>query len=166
MASRAKDSQPTTSIWQNPYIIINYVLRGNPVSGDKFDTKEPSHMLVDWVRAYELPDEEPLSLPTAPTSLVTHPGFDDGNEDTHTPSGWEDWSDIGSNPNGFTRQGNSYSGSHYYVMEADGTFRLFLSRLRFRISGVRVDHAASVSGLIRMAVTGSPSMTWSSLSNK
>ena len=100
------------------YIIINYALRGNPVSGDKFDTKEPSHMLVDWVRAYELPDEAPVPPPTAPTSLVTNPGFDDDNEDTQTPSGWEEWSDMGSNPNGFTRQGNSYSGARYYVMEA------------------------------------------------
>jgi hypothetical protein len=41
-------------------------------------------MLVDCVRAYELPNEEPLSPPTAPTSLVTNPGFDDGNEDTQT----------------------------------------------------------------------------------
>ena len=76
-----------------------------------------------------MPDEEPVPPPTAPTSLVTNPGFDDDNEDTQTPSGWEEWSDMGSNPNGFTRQGNSYSGSHYYVMEAEGTFRLFLSQV-------------------------------------
>ena len=44
------------------YIIIDYALRGDPVSGDKFDTKEPSHMLVDWVRAYELPAEDPVRL--------------------------------------------------------------------------------------------------------
>jgi beta-glucanase (GH16 family) len=111
------------------YIIIDYALRGNPVSGDKFDTKEPSHMLVDWVRAYELPAEEPVPPPVAPISLVTNPGFDDDNEDTQTPQGWEEWSDMGSNPMGFTRQGNSYSGARYYVMESDGPFRLFLSQV-------------------------------------
>jgi hypothetical protein len=36
---------------------------------------------------------------------------------------------MGSNPNGFTRQGNSHSGARYYVMEADGSFRLFLSQV-------------------------------------
>ena len=111
------------------YIIIDYALRGDLVSGDKFDTKEPSHMLVDWVRAYELPDDAPVPPSPAPISLVTNPGFDDDNEDTQTPQGWEEWSDMGSNPNGFTRQGNSYSGSHYYVMEAAGPFRMFLSQV-------------------------------------
>ena len=85
-------------------------------------------MLVDWVRAYELPDEDPVPPPPAPTSLVVNPGFDDDNEDTQTPTGWGEWSDIGSNPNGFTRQGNSHSGARYYVMEGLGGFRLFLSQ--------------------------------------
>ncbi len=111
------------------YIIIDYALRGNPVSGYKFDSKEPSHMLVDWVRAYALPDIVPPPPPPAPTSLVTNPGFDDDNEDTQTPQGWEEWSDIGSNPNGFTRAGNSHSGARYYVIEGSGPFRLFQSQV-------------------------------------
>jgi arabinogalactan endo-1,4-beta-galactosidase len=86
-------------------------------------------MLVDWIRVYELPDEETVPPPTAPISLVTNPGFDDDNEDTQTPSGWGEWSDIGSNPIGFTRRGNSHSGTHYYIMEAVGPFRLFLSQV-------------------------------------
>ena len=78
---------------------------------------------------YEIPDDAPVPPPAAPTSLVINPGFDDDNADTQTPRGWEEWSDLGSNPNGFTRQGNSFSGARYYVMEGDGAFRLFLSQV-------------------------------------